>query len=454
MLHNLPYQLVDAKLNNKTCYNSGFIRNDFDLDETEINDDYKFAIQMIESFNRNLFITGKAGTGKSTLLKFIKECTDKNFAVVAPTGLAALNVTGQTIHSFFKFPLNVLTENSITKFRDTEMIKALQLLIIDEVSMVRADIMDAIDESLRKNRGINKPFGGVQVVLFGDLCQLPPVVKGRDMEEYFNAEFGGPYFFNAKVFDKMQLDIIELKQVYRQKDEGFIKKLNRVREKRIDKNLIAELNEEFFGKTIPYNDSVMLTTTNFDANQVNDAQLERLLGTERIYNAEIVGNFPDDSFPTEMDLRLKLGAQVMLIKNDPLKRWVNGSLAIISHIGEDYITVKLNSKNYRVEGQSWENIAFKYNPETGKIEEKVVGIFSQLPVKLAWAVTIHKSQGQTFDKVIIDFGAGAFAHGQAYVALSRCTKASGVVFTRPLKSSDFILDDRIYDVYEKFNLIN
>lgn len=454
MLHNLPYQLEETQFNNKACLNSGFLNNELEFEDTEINDEFKLSIQMIEAFNRNIFITGKAGTGKSTLLRHIRDCSDKNLAVLAPTGIAALNVSGETIHRFFKFPMTVMNETRISKLRDKFLIKALELLIIDEVSMVRADIMDGIDKSLRLNREIDKPFGGVQVILFGDLCQLPPVVKGKEMEEYFDKEFGGPYFFNAKVFDKMKLDIIELKKVYRQSDQKFIEKLNRIREKRIDKNLIAELNKEFFGKPIPYNNSLMLTTTNSDANQVNDLQLERLPDPERKYEAEIVGKFPEDCYPTEYELKLKLGAQIMLVKNDPKKRWVNGSLAVITHLAQDSVFIKLDGREYEVEKVSWENIEFEYDFTTRKITEKVVGIFNQIPVKLAWAVTIHKSQGLTFENVSIDLGAGAFASGQAYVAMSRCTSAEGIVLTRPLKSSDIILDDRVYDVYSKFNLIN
>lgn len=450
----MPYQLEETKVNNINCLNSGFINNELEFEETEINDEFKFSIQMVEAFDRNIFITGKAGTGKSTLLKYIRDCSPKNIVVVAPTGIAALNVSGETIHRFFKFPMCVITEDRVTKLRDKAVIKALELLIIDEASMLRADIIDGIDRSLRLNREIDKPFGGVQVVLFGDLCQLPPVVKGKEMEEYFDNEFGGPYFFNAKVFDKMKLDIIELKKVYRQSDQKFIEKLNRIREKRIDKNLISELNKEFFGRPIPFNNSLMLTTTNSDANQVNEVQLSRLPDPERKYEAEIVGKFPEDFYPTEYELKLKLGAQVMLVRNDPKKRWVNGSLAIITHLTRDSVFIKLNGREYEVEKVSWENIEFEYDTTTGKINEKVVGIFNQIPVKLAWAVTIHKSQGLTFENVSIDLGAGAFASGQAYVALSRCTKAEGVVLTRPLKSSDIILDDRVYDVYSKFNLIN
>jgi len=420
----------------------------------DINEDFRMVLNLVENTNKNLFITGKAGTGKSTLLKLIKEISKKEFAVIAPTGIAALNIKGQTIHSFFKFPLNLMTDQKIKKVRDTRMMDSLELLIIDEISMVRADLMDAIDRSLRLNRCIDAPFGGLQLILFGDMFQLPPVVKGRDLESFFDDTYGGPYFFNSTVFKNCKLDIIELKKIYRQADEIFINDLNRIRERRIDGQLLGRINNTLCCNVKSNDQYVILTTTNMNVNFINEYELSKIDKEEYKYEAIVKGKFGEDAFPTEYSLVLKAGAQIILIKNDPKKRWVNGTIATISYLDEDYIKVKIKNREYKVNKEKWENFEYHYDEENGKIEEKVVGTFDQFPVRLAWALTIHKSQGQTFDRAIIDLSNGAFAHGQTYVALSRCRNTEGIILTRPITPADIIVDERVYDVYSMFDLIN
>jgi len=420
----------------------------------DINEDFRMVLNLVENTNKNLFITGKAGTGKSTLLKLIKEISKKEFAVIAPTGIAALNIKGQTIHSFFKFPLNLMTDQKIKKVRDTRMMDSLELLIIDEISMVRADLMDAIDRSLRLNRCIDAPFGGLQLILFGDMFQLPPVVKGRDLESFFDDTYGGPYFFNSTVFKNCKLDIIELKKIYRQADEIFINDLNRIRERRIDGQLLGRINNTLCCNVKSNDQYVILTTTNMNVNFINEYELSKIDKEEYKYEAIVKGKFGEDAFPTEYSLVLKAGAQIILIKNDPKKRWVNGTIATISYLDEDYIKVKIKNREYKVNKEKWENFEYHYDEENGKIEEKVVGTFDQFPVRLAWALTIHKSQGQTFDRAIIDLSNGAFAHGQTYVALSRCRRTEGIILTRPITPADIIVDERVYDVYSMFDLIN
>jgi len=428
--------------------------SEIDYSALDVNDDFRMVLNLVENTNKNLFITGKAGTGKSTLLKLIKETTKKEIAVIAPTGIAALNVKGQTIHSFFKFPLNLMTNEKIKKVRDTRMMDSLELLIIDEISMVRADLMDAIDRSLRLNRRNDAPFGGVQLILFGDMFQLPPVVKGKELEQYFDENFGGPYFFNSVVFDNCKLEVIELKKVYRQLNENFVNDLNRIREKRIDEQLLYRINNTLCNNSKRDEPYVILTTTNMNANLINEYELKKIQAEEYNYLATITGKFSEDAFPTEIQLKLKIGAQVILTKNDRKRRWVNGTLAKITQLDKNTIGIRINNKEYQLEMETWDNVEYQYDPITSKIVEKVVGTFDQFPIRLAWALTIHKSQGQTFDRAIIDLSNGAFAHGQTYVALSRCRNTEGIILTRPITPADIIVDERVYDVYSMFDLIN
>ena len=424
-----------------------------DLKRLDLNDEFRHALDLIEQQGQSVFITGKAGTGKSTFLHYLRETTSKATVVLAPTGVAALNVGGQTIHSFFHFPPTLIEPNSIRRRKNTKLFEKLQTLIIDEVSMVRADVMDGIDTALRIQRGnMTAPFGGVQVVLCGDLFQLPPIVRDGEMKAFFDEQYGGPYFFFAKVFRELSPSSIELTTIYRQRDDAFIHVLNRIRERDLDAHLFSVLNARVQRGTEGQLDSsfITLTATNEAAYQKNRSCLARINTKAYTYSAAITGLFDPSIYPTEAVLELKRGAQVMLLKNDPEKRWVNGTLGQIRALSEKKISVDIAGTSYDVEPETWENIHYRYQRDTNRIEEEVTGTFTQYPLRLAWAITIHKSQGQTFDKVLIDLGRGAFAHGQTYVALSRCTTLDGIVFSRPVTPRDILFDERVYDYTRVF----
>lgn len=430
-----------------------------DLSHIDLNDEFQDTIDLIEKDSPCLFLTGKAGTGKSTLLHYVRERTTKVTAILAPTGVAALNVGGQTIHSFFQFPPTLIDPGSIRKRKNAKILEKLETLIIDEVSMVRADLMDGVDTSLRLHRDkIHTPFGGVQVILCGDLFQLPPIVRDTEMKTFFDEEYGGPYFFCAKVFDELNPYSVELQTVYRQRDEDFIYVLNKIRENNVDAELLALLNARvqpgYDEKSIPNegDDSsfITLTATNQAAFRKNQACLERIRARPYTFSATVTGTFDEAIFPTEALLELRSGAQVMLIRNDPQKRWVNGSIGRVSALTDKKVCVEMRGKTYEIEPETWLNIRYRYNRETNQIREEEVGSFSQYPLRLAWAITIHKSQGQTFEQVVIDLGRGAFAHGQTYVALSRCTSLEGIVFSRPVTHRDILFDERVYNFNRVF----
>ncbi len=429
------------------------IPQDFLPEHLDINDEFKSAFDLMEYTKECLFITGKAGTGKSTLLKYFKANTGKKIIVLAPTGVAAVNVGGQTIHSFFRLPPKIIHKDSIKPLRDKKLVENLDMVIIDEVSMVRADIMDGIDYALRLNRGKMKtPFGGVQMVFFGDLFQLSPVVE-NEAKELLAERYPSPYFFSAKVFNDCNLRSVELSTIYRQKDSSFMELLNRVRNKEYTEEDLDILNKRVHEDAAVFkkkDETVILTTTNSLANTINQDRLSRLPGKEITYKALASGKFEESAYPTDTALRLKKGAQVILIKNDPAKQWVNGTLAKVVALSEDSIVVNINGNRCDVPIARWQKIEYSYNEDEDKIEDEVVGDFAQYPLKLAWAITIHKSQGQTFDKVIIDLGYGAFTHGQLYVALSRCTELGGIRLRRPVTAKDIIFDRRIYEFKDKF----
>ena len=424
--------------------------------DIDFNDEFKAAFDLMENSSDSIFITGKAGTGKSTLLKYFKANTKKKIVIVAPTGVAAVNVGGQTIHSFFKFPPSIIQKDTIRRLRNSSVIEKLDMVIIDEVSMVRSDLMDGIDYSLRINRDeMKKPFGGVQMVLFGDLFQLCPVVE-KEAKVLLDERYASPYFFSAKVFQKFTIKYVELSKIYRQSDSKFVGLLNRLRNKEHTDEDLDLLNERVKkdATTATSDTTIILTTTNSLASAINQERLAKLPGKEYAYEAVITGKFDESAYPTEMSLRLKKEAQIILIKNDPDKQWVNGTLAKIISLSKDLIKVDINGHTCEVPRVKWQKIEYSYNKEEDKIEEDIVGVFEQYPIKLAWAITIHKSQGQTFDKVVLDLGHGAFTHGQAYVALSRCTRLEGITLKRPVIHSDIIFDGRIYEFRDKFaNLI-
>jgi len=444
----LPTDTTKKSRKSKKIISSSYVAgipSDFELTH-----EFSTAFDLIENTGHHFYVTGNAGTGKSTLLHYFKEKTQKKTVVLAPTGIAAVNIGGSTIHSFFRFPTRLITQDDVKKIRGkAELFQALDTLIVDEVSMVRADIMDAIDYSLRLNRNRPyDPFGGVQLVFIGDLFQLPPIIE-RDLEKYFEDNYQTPYFFSAKVFNEIRLHKIELQQVFRQSDPDFIMLLNKVRNNKIQMSDLKKINQRHY-PSLRFNThdlAITLTSTNALASAMNLQRLSALPSQEYDFDAVIEGDFDEKSYPTDKKLKLRQGAQVMMVKNDPNKRWVNGTLGVIQHLSHSSIKVSFADAVHTIEQTNWEKSVYEYDLNNGRIDPTVTGSFRQYPIKLAWAITIHKSQGKTFDKIIIDLGNGAFAHGQAYVALSRCKSYEGVYLKAPLRHSDIILDPRVRDFH-------
>ena len=441
----------------------------------ELTKEFKCIIDIIENSNKSIFISGKAGTGKSTLLKYLVERRKKRFVVLAPTGVAALNVKGQTIHSFFQFPPSLITNNSIQpNYIKNAMFQNIDTIIIDEISMVRADIMDGIDHSLRINRNkLNVPFGGVQMVFIGDLFQLPPVVA-KDLDRYFEEKYGGRYFFNAQTFNnEFDCKCIELTVNFRQKNDiPFQDILSRIRTNIATFEDFVNLNKRHTdndGKI--YEEAIILTTNKKSVRIINKERLKGISSKEYRFQATLTGTLRDkydklvksyqnrliseeelerrldSNFPTDIDLMLKKGAQVILVKNDRAKRWVNGSLGKIAKINQNEIWVKIENKTYRIEKEKWDDITYNYDHKANELIQSSRGSFLQYPIKLAWALTIHKSQGKTFDKIVVDLAGGAFEHGQTYVALSRCKTLNGITLNREIRNQDIIVDSKIVNYY-------
>ena len=423
-------------------------------DDFILSEEFLAAFQALEYSSKCMYITGEAGTGKTTLLKYFRKNSKKNIAVVAPTGIAAINSHGQTIHSFFNFPHKLIQKDQIRPVRNKQkkLFAALQMLIIDEASMMRADLMDGIDYALRLNKEkMNIPFGGVQVVLFGDLYQLPPIID-RELVSYYKSLYPTPYFFSAKIFSQVPFEVITLNTIYRQQDPVFINLLNKMRSKSLDASDLEALNSNVNPPGSGFSENfITLTPTNAAAHAINSIRLSNLSDEEFIYEAIIEGAFDQSSYPTETQLRLKIGAQVLMIKNDPEKRWVNGSIGEVVALHAASIQVRIKDEVYQVSRSIWQKIKYKYDRESEKLTEDVSGSFEQYPVKLAWAITIHKSQGLTFDKCIVDLGSGAFSHGQVYVALSRCRSREGLILKRPISSRDIIFDERVMEFPGKLN---
>ena len=427
---------------------------------------FKLAYGFVNDTNSHIYLTGKAGTGKTTFLRYVKMNCEKNLVVVAPTGVAAINAGGVTMHSFFQLPFNpyiphaqtgfgmnanVVDKNTLLKnirfnSQKRKLLEELQLLIIDEVSMLRADMLDAIDTILRSFRRNQRPFGGVQMLFIGDLYQLPPVVTDND-KDLFDQHYTSPFFFHAKVFEQTKPLFVELKKIYRQTEETFIDLLNKVRHNRLEYDDFELLNERykpnFKGEANQY---ITLTSHNFKADKINEHELNVLNARIHEFKGEIKNDFGEKQLPTEMILRLKEGAQVMFIKNDssPEKKYYNGKIVIIHKINNDEITVKFpdTGELLVLEKETWDNVSYELNTEKNEIEEKILGQFIQYPLRLAWAITIHKSQGLTFEKAIIDAGY-SFAAGQVYVALSRCTSLEGLVLHSPITAMSIHSDQRI-----------
>ena len=419
------------------------------------NPELELAFDFINKTDRNLFITGKAGTGKTTFLHKIKNESLKRMVIVAPTGVAAINAKGVTIHSFFQMPFGPILPNQIAnnnqqrKFSKTkiDIIKSLDLIVIDEISMVRADLLDGIDQVLRRYKNRNQVFGGAQILMIGDLQQLAPVVKPNEWSLLRN-HYETMYFFSSKAYKEANVVSIELKHIYRQKNEDFITILNEIRNDNLTQASEKILNRRYNPDFSPTKEEgyITLTTHNRRANAINEAELNKLKNSSYFFEAEVSGKFNENSYPNDATLELKIGAQVMFIKNDssPEKRYFNGKIGVITDISRENVTVKCPNETEEIvtEFELWDNVNYSINEETKEIKEDIIGSFKQIPLRLAWAITIHKSQGLTFDKAIIDAEA-SFAHGQTYVALSRCTSLEGLVLKTPISSNAIINDQTV-----------
>jgi ATP-dependent exoDNAse (exonuclease V) alpha subunit len=417
----------------------------------ELNEQFKHALDLMEHSNRSVFITGRAGTGKSTLLNYFRHTTKKKVAVLAPTGVAALNVKGQTIHSFFGFKPNITLER-VRRLRlsDEENIyKQIDAVIIDEISMVRADLLDCVDRFLRLNGPrTDKPFGGIQMIFIGDLYQLPPVTTGTE-RDIFRSVYETPYFYSAKVFGSFEMEFVELEKIYRQHDAQFIDLLNSIRNSSITEEGLHLLNQRYMPdfEPSPGDFYLYLTTINKLADEINSRELARLDTELHTFTGRIEGQFGNEYLPTAVNLQVKAGAQIMLLNNDADGRWVNGSIGKIVDIVVDdnssavIIAELVDGDTVEVTPYTWE--IFRFFADGGQLRSEVIGKFKQYPLMLAWAVTIHKSQGKTFDRVIIDIGRGAFAHGQTYVALSRCTTLDGIVLKKPILKQHIWTDYKV-----------
>ena len=443
--------------------------NSVDLQHIDLdNPEFQDAWGVIQNTHRSLFLTGKAGTGKSTFLRYICANTKKKYVVLAPTGIAAVNVGGQTLHSFFKIPFKPLLPDdpdiaNISRLRKmmrytkekVKLIQELDLIIIDEISMVRADIIDFVDRVLRVYSGnMREPFGGKQLLLVGDIFQLEPVVT-HDVRNILQLHYKNFFFFNARVFEQINLVSIELRKIYRQSDNEFISLLDRVRVNRATTADIAHLNRQCNPDYQEVNGNefaVTLATRRDTVDSINDEHMQALKTPEYLYEGHIEGDFPENSLPTAEHLVLKEGAQVIFIRNDKEGRWYNGTIGIVTQLTPDRVFIALESgEEMEVMKEIWENMQYTYNEKEKKVEEKVLGSFTQIPIKPAWALTVHKSQGLTFNHVVIDFVGGAFTGGQTYVALSRCTSLEGITLLKPLSERDIIVSMAVVDFSRQFN---
>lgn len=405
------------------------------------------VFQAIEGTRQHVFVTGRAGTGKSTLLNHLSWHTSKQIVIAAPTGVAALNVGGQTIHSLFRLPVGVIADHPIDQ-SDTvrKLLNTIDTLVIDEVSMVNADLMDAIDRSLRQAR--QRPtdaFGGVQIVLFGDPYQLAPVPGDSDERAYFADTYRSLWFFDAKVWREADLRIFELREVHRQRDADFKFMLNAVRHGQVTAEIAGTLNA-MGARPAPDEGAITLATRNDSVNRINASALKRLSGRALTAQADITGDFGGRTYPADQTLELKVGAQVMFLRNDSAgeggPRWVNGSIGTVTRI-DSTVYVDIDGEIHEVDPVIWEKYKYSYDPATKKLTKNVVAEFTQFPLRLAWAVTIHKSQGATYERAIVDLGSRVFSPGQTYVALSRLTGLDGLYLTRPLRPNDIIVDPNV-----------
>lgn len=431
------------------------------------NPEFQDAWDVLQHTHRSVFLTGKAGTGKSTFLRFIRDNIKKKTVVLAPTGIAAVNVGGQTMHSFFKIPFKPMVPDDpdysnparmrkmlrYTKEK-VKLIRELELIIIDEISMVRADIIDFVDRVLRVYSGnMREPFGGKQLLLVGDIFQLEPVIT-HDARDILRRYYRNFFFFNAHAFEQINLVSIELRKIYRQTDSYFIALLDRVRVNCATANDMAILNQRY---NIDYQEvgnefAITLATRRDTVDSINDEHMKALKTPEFVYEGAIEGDFPENSLPTALNLVLKEGAQVIFIRNDKKGRWCNGTIGRVTCLSDQTVYVALeDGDEVQVEWEVWENMQYTYNEKEKKVEEKVLGSFSQIPIKPAWALTVHRSQGLTFNRVVIDFAGGAFTGGQTYVALSRCTSLEGITLLKPLSERDIIVNPAVVEFSRQFN---
>ncbi len=421
------------------------------MPRSDLAPEQRAVFEAIETTREHIFVTGRAGTGKSTLLEYLAWNTSKQLVVCAPTGVAALNVGGQTIHSLFRLPIGVIADHEIEQSAELKkLLNAIETLVVDEVSMVNADLLDAMDRSLRQARQKpHEPFGGVQLVLFGDPFQLAPVPGDGDERAYFADRYRSMWFFDARVWDEADLAIYELGTIHRQHELEFKQLLNAVRHGSVTAEMAGRLNS-VGARPAPDDGTITLATTNATVSRINQSALSRLPGRVLSAVADVNGDFGGRAYPADEKLELKVGAQVMFLRNDAggEGRWVNGTIGEVVRIA-DNVTVEIDGERHEVAPATWERYKYSYSPVTKQLTRDVVAEFTQFPLRLAWAVTIHKSQGKSYDSAIVDLGQRSFAPGQTYVALSRLTALDGLYLTRPLRPSDIIVDDNVRRFMER-----